>query len=225
MATHYILIDFENVQPSSLEALKQQPFNIVVFVGANQVKIPFGLAADMQALGEAARYVKVDGTGKNALDFHIAYYIGELSARDPKACFHVISRDTGFDTLIQHLRSRDIRVQRERDLVNIPAVRMSMAKCTDDVLSIILKNLASRGQARPSKVKSLANTISSLFPERLSEQQLSTILQDLEQRRYIRVSNGNVSYRLPCQVGGLKGAWPVPGGSAQPPGEPEAEEG
>lgn len=197
LATNYILIDFKIVQPSSLEALKQQPFNVVVFVGANQVKIPFDLAADMQALGKAARYVKVAGAGKNALDFHIAYYIGELAAGDPKACFHVISRDTGFDTLIQHLRSRDIRVQCERELADIPSVRMSTAKGNDDVLSIVLKNLASRGQVRPGKVEPLANTINSLFPEKMSKQQLDTIMQDLEQRRYISVSQGSVSYRLP----------------------------
>lgn len=196
MATNYILIDFENVQLSSLEALQQHPFRVVVFVGANQVKIPFNLAADMQALGEAAQYVKVAGTGKNALDFHIAYYVGELSAGNPDAYFHIISRDTGFDTLIQHLKARGVRVQRERELADIPAVRMSMARGTDDVLSIILKNLAGRGQARPGKVRTLSNTINSLFPERLSEQQLSTIMQDLEQRNYIQVNNDNVSYRL-----------------------------
>lgn len=197
MATNYVLIDFENVQPSNLELLKQHSFKVVVFVGANQEKIPFDLAAAMQELGDAAQYIKITGSGKNALDFHIAYYIGELAAKDSSAYFHIISRDTGFDTLIKHLKSRGIKIQRERDLAEIPVVRMSTATSTDEMISAIVKNLAGRGQARPRKIKTLANTINSLFTEKLSEQKLSLIVKDLEQRKYIRVNNGNVSYQLP----------------------------
>ncbi|MCE8002880.1 PIN domain-containing protein [Billgrantia ethanolica] len=197
MTTNYVLIDFENVQPSNLELLKQHSFKVVVFVGANQEKIPFDLAAAMQELGDAAQYIKITGSGKNALDFHIAYYIGELAAKDSSAYFHIISRDTVFDTLIKHLKSRGIKIQRERDLAEIPVVRMSTATSTDEMISAIVKNLAGRGQARPRKIKTLANTINSLFTEKLSEQKLSLIVKDLEQRKYIRVNNGNVSYQLP----------------------------
>lgn len=199
MATNYVLIDFENVQPSNLEVLKKHPFKVVVFVGANQVKVPFDLATAMQSLGDDAQYIKITGSGKNALDFHIAYYIGELTAKNPNAHFHVISRDTGFDTLIKHLKARGIKVQRERDLAEIPLVRMSTATSTDDMIAAIVKNLAGRGQSRPRKVKTLSNTINSLFTEKLSEQQLSSIVKDLEERKYIMVSNGNVSYQLPHQ--------------------------
>src|SRR5690606_6847945 len=108
-----------------------------------------------------------------------------------------ISRDTGFDTLIKHLKERGIKVQRERDLAEIPVVRMSTATSADDKVAAIVKNLAGRGQSRPRKVKTLSNTINSLFTEKLSEQQLISIVKDLEQRNYIRVSNGNVSYQLP----------------------------
>mgnify|MGYP000459040454 FL=1 len=197
MAKNYVLIDFENVQPGNLEVLKQHPFNVVVFVGANQVKVPFDLAAAMQALGDAAQYIKITGTGKNALDFHIAYYVGELATKDPNAYFHIISRDTGFDTLIKHLKARGIKIQRERDLAEIPVVRMSTATSTDDMVSAIVKNLVGRGQSRPRKVKTLSNTINSLFTEELSEHELGLIVKDLEQRKYIKVSNGNVSYQLP----------------------------
>lgn len=197
LATNYVLVDFENVQPNNLEVLKQHPFKVRVFVGANQTKIPFDLAAAMQALGDAGQYIKITGTGKNALDFHIAFYVGELAAKDPSAYFHIISRDTGFDTLIKHIKARGIKIQRERDLAEIPVVRMSTATSTDDMVAAIVKNLAGRGQSRPRKVKTLSNTINSLFTEKLSEQQLGAIVKDLEQRKYISVSNSNVSYQLP----------------------------
>jgi hypothetical protein len=197
LATNYVLIDFENVQPSNLDVLQNHPFKVLVFVGANQTKVPFDLATAMQALGEAAQYIKITGTGKNALDFHVAYYVGELAAKDPGAYFHIISRDTGFDPLIKHLKSKKIRIQRERDLAEILVLRLSVATSNDEKVSAIVNNLASRGQARPRKVKTLSNTINSLFTENLTEQQLAGLVKELEQRQYIKVANGNVTYKLP----------------------------
>jgi len=197
LATNYVLIDYENVQPSNLEILKQHPFKVFVFVGSNQVKVPFELASAMQSLGDAGQYIKISGNGKNALDFHIAYYIGELAAKESSAHFHVISRDTGFDTLISHLAERGIKIQRERDLAEIPVVRMSAATSTDDKVAAIVKNLAGRGQSRPRKVKTLSNTINSLFTKKLSEPQLNSIIKELERGKHIKVNNGNVSYQLP----------------------------
>ena len=196
MAINYVLIDFENVQPSNLEVLKKHPFRVLVFVGENQAKVPFELASAMQALGDSAQYMKITGSGKNALDFHIAYYIGEIAAKEPGAFFHIISRDTGFDPLIKHLKSRKIKVQRERDLAEIPVLRMSSATSNDEKIAAIVKNLAGRGQSKPRKVKTLSNTINSLFTENLSEQQLEVLVKELEKRQYIKVNDGNVSYHL-----------------------------
>ncbi|RME33561.1 MAG: NYN domain-containing protein [Gammaproteobacteria bacterium] len=197
MATNYVLIDFENVQPANLEVLNKYPFRVLVFVGGNQTKVPFDLASAMQELGESARYIKIAGSGKNSLDFHIAYYIGELAAGEPDAYFHIISRDTGFDPLIKHLKSRKIRVQRESDLAEIPVLRMSNATCCADKIEAIVSNLAGRGQSRPRKIKTLSNTINSLFTDKLSDEQLAALVKELEQRRYIKITNDNVSYNLP----------------------------
>jgi len=41
MRINYVLIDFENVQPESLAVLQQDHFKVMVFVGANQTKVPF----------------------------------------------------------------------------------------------------------------------------------------------------------------------------------------
>ena len=139
LATHYVLIDFENVQPRNLELLTKHPFKVFVFVGANQTKVPFDLADSMQLLGNNARYIKISGNGQNALDFHIAYYVGELAAKDPDAHFHVISKDKGFDQLIKHLNSRQIRIQREKDLAEIPLLRVSNKTSSDEKIAAIVE--------------------------------------------------------------------------------------
>ena len=197
MATNYVLIDFENVQPKNLELLSTHPFKVLVFVGAAQTKIPIDLAEAMQSLGADARYIKISESGRNALDFHIACYLGELAAQDPEACFHVISKDTGFDPLIKHLKSRRLKVQREKDLAEIPILRTSAAVSEDEKISAVVKNLASRGHSRPRKMKTLSNTVNSLFTPKLDDNELSQLVKDLQKRGYIAINEGNVSYKLP----------------------------
>lgn len=197
MPTNYVLIDFENVQPKNLEVLSRHPFKVLVFVGASQTKIPYDLAEAMQQLGENAWYVKIGGNGNNALDFHIAFYVGQLSIQEPEAYFHIISKDTGFDPLITHLKTRKIRIYREKDLAEIPILRMSMATSSDEKISAIVKNLAGRGQSRPRKVQTLANTINTLFTKKLEENELMRFVKALQQKGYIVINNGNVSYKLP----------------------------
>lgn len=197
MPVNYVLIDFENVQPKNLDLLAPHHFKVFVFVGAGQTKVPFELAAAMQSLGERARYIKIAGNGPNAVDFHIAFYIGELARKDPDGYFHIISRDKGFDPLIKHLRARRIKVQREKDLAEIPVLRVSGATSPDEKIAAIVKNLAGRGQSRPRKVRTLANTINSLFNPRLDDKALTALVKGLQKRGYIVVNQENVSYKLP----------------------------
>ncbi len=197
MATQYVLIDFENVHPKNLELLTTHPFKVFVFVGANQTKVPFDLADSMQLLGRSARYIKIAGNGQNALDFHIAYYVGELAGKDPDAHFHIISKDKGFDPLIKHLKGRKIRIQRERDLAEIPILRVSNTTSSDEKIAAIVKNLGGRGQARPRKVRTLENTINTLFTKKLDKKELSSLIKELQKRKLIVVNQSNVSYKLP----------------------------
>ena len=119
MKTDYVLVDFENVQPKNMGLLHGGPYKIKIFVGANQAKIPLELARALQALGPNAEYMQIDGTGANALDFHIAYYLGRLASDNPGANFHLISKDRGFDPLIKHLNAQKISCRRSSSISDI----------------------------------------------------------------------------------------------------------
>lgn len=108
----HVLIDYESIQPRHMETWADEDTHVTVFVGAHQERLPFDFVAAMQALGSRARYVKVARAGKNALDFHLAFYLGELASRDRTATFRVMSRDGGFDALIEHLLARGLAVER-----------------------------------------------------------------------------------------------------------------
>jgi len=197
MANNYVLIDYENVQPKNLELLSEHPFKVFVFVGQSLAKIPFDLADSMQLLGKDARYIKISGNAKDALDFHIAYYIGELAAKEPDAYFHIISKDKGFDPLIRHLKDRKVHVQREVDLGEIPLLQLSDTTSLDDKIAAIVKNLGGRGLSRPRKVKTLQNTINTLFAKKLEQAELNALVKELQKRKLIVVNQTNVNYKLP----------------------------
>ncbi len=194
---NYVLIDYENVQPKNLEILAQYPFEILVFVGSSQTKVSISLAVEMQKLGSRARYIQISGNGSNALDFHIAFYIGQLAEKEPGSYFHIISKDTGFDPLISHLKYQKIRVMRETDLAEIPLLRISNTTNSEEQISAIVKNLIGRGQSRPRKLNTLSNTINSLFSEKLNSKEMELILKKLKDKKYISVNDSNVSYKLP----------------------------
>lgn len=197
MRTNYVLIDYESVQPASIAALEQECFKVMIFVGEKQAKVSFEIAASLQRLGAKAAYVKMAGSGPNALDFHIAFYIGQLSAAEPEAYFHIISKDTGFDPLIAHLKTKKIFAARSKDVSEIPMVKTSNAKTPTDRLAAILANLRQRGTSKPRTVKTLSSTINALFQRSLSEAEVTSLLESLKQQGVISISGAKVSYALP----------------------------
>ena len=73
------------------------------FIGANQNKIPTTLA--MASNESAVEFIQVESTGKNALDFYIAYYLAKKDSE--KDVFHCIwSKDKGFDPLISFINKK-----------------------------------------------------------------------------------------------------------------------
>ena len=194
LRTNFVLIDYENVQPDGIELLQQEPFKVYVFVGDQQARVTFAAAAALQQLGDRAKYVKISGNGRNALDFHIAFYIGRLSQEDPTAFFHVISKDTGFDPLIGHLKSQGIFAGRCAAVTDIPLLKT--LNCKDRVEAVVA-NLKVRGSARPRLVSTLESTIQSLFQKSLSDVDLQAVIKGLKDRKLIRIEGNKVAYTLP----------------------------
>lgn len=197
LKTNYVLIDFENVQPKNLELLKGHGFKVIVFVGSKQEKVSFDLACSLQSLGADAEYVKIEGNGPNALDFHIAFYIGNIAAKDPDCYFHIISKDTGFDPLIKHLKTKRIYSQREKDISEIPLLKISNSKSMAERIDAIVEFLKARGPAKPRAVKTLSNSINSLFMKKLEEEELTRIMDELIQQKIVITNGSKVSYQLP----------------------------
>lgn len=197
MRTNYVLIDYENVQPKNLALLSQEHFRIIVFIGASQAKLPVELVTAMQTLGSRAEYVRISGNGPNALDFHIAYYIGRLAERDAQAYFHVVSKDTGFDPLIAHLKAHGIQAKRSASLDGVPPLRGLTEAKGDDQVGAVIENLRKVPRNRPQKERTLRATVANWFGNKLDDAAVDRIIGELVKRKVIAVDQGKVRYSLP----------------------------
>ena len=193
MKTDLVFVDFENVQPKDIVSLDGGQYQIKVFLGAHQAKIPLAMARALQALGTQAEYIQINGSGNNAVDFHIAYYIGRLAATMPGARFHIISRDTGFDPLLKHLVEQGVSCQRVTSLAAVVSVKRDRATNADR-LSAVTANLAKRKSGRPGTEKALRTTIQALFGKKLTELEVDELVKQLIGHGTVKISNGKVSY-------------------------------
>jgi hypothetical protein len=218
MATNYVLVDFENVQPDSLAALATGQFRVKVFVGAAQAKgrISFELSHSMQMLGASAEYVKIARTGKNAVDMHIAYYVGRLLEKEPGAVIYIISKDTDFDPLIEYLHAKGSSCKRVKTIAEVPkqAVPRPAAPAAKPIkhtphvpsprrphaekLAPIIKHLHSLS-GKPATSKKLTQTIASYFKQHggaLPDKTVTLIIDELIRLKYVSQEGTKVSYHL-----------------------------
>lgn len=197
MRTNYVLIDFENVQPKNLGLLKSGPFKVKIFLGANQSKIHREIALAVHSFGPDAEYIEIEGNGSNALDFHIAYYIGQLAHETPDAFFHIISKDTGFDPLIKHLKTQKVSCQRSTSLQDIPLLKVQNATSAKEKVDAVVGNLISRKASKPRKLTTLRSTIHSIFAKNLSDHELDSLINHLRKQGFITLKDEKIIYTLP----------------------------
>lgn len=205
MTTNYVLIDHENVQPGSGSLLDKTGVKVLVFVGASQKKIAVTLAATLQPLGTRVTYVQISSNGKNALDFHIAYYIGRLAVEDADAVFHVVSKDTGFDPLMQHLKTQKIRASVSASVEGLPFLKPASARNPKpspplpemthfERVELVAKNLLQRETGRPATRKRLTNAVKALLQNRVDDAETMQVISDLERQKVVVINGEKVTY-------------------------------
>ena len=194
MKTNYVLIDFENVAPDNLDLLDQEWIRVFLFVGKNQTKLPFPTVKAIQKLGARAEYVKMTGTGHNALDFHIAFYIGRISATDKDAYFHIISNDTGFDPLIEHLKDVHINANRVSKIEDIPALSQTSAMPSSERIDFAKERLIRPNATRPRTRRTLTRHVATMFNKTLSEECVAGVVEGLFKCGCVREDGKRIVY-------------------------------
>jgi len=197
MGTHYILIDYGNVRPDDLTPLQVHPVCVFLFVGDPEASLPFDLVSSVQALGERATYVPVGADGVQAVDLHIACYLGRLTERDQEAHFHVVSPDESLDMLLAHLRGEGVSVRRATTLAGLPFLGPAATTSAEQRLEEVVRNLHSRGLSRPRRRRTLMRLIHGHFGGELDFGEVQALVDALVEQGCVRFEGETVHYARP----------------------------
>jgi hypothetical protein len=119
MTLTHILVDFENVQPTAADIglVRGDGVRLAIFRGPGQKKYSADVAEAWQPLGGNVTFVHCSKVGRNAVDMHIAFHLGELVAASRggaggRARFVIVSKDTDFDPLLLYIRAQGFEASR-----------------------------------------------------------------------------------------------------------------
>jgi hypothetical protein len=215
MPESVLLVDYENIGKidlGSIPAGVRVPF----FFGASQKSVPTEFLKAALRLGERFVPIDIEGQGKNALDFHIAFYLGEYLTRSPDTSCVILSKDKGFDPLIRHLVRRGFAVRRANSIAEalgaraLPAaaprgagaarpaaVRMAAQGDGGALLAEARQLLAGTQKIRrPRKRKGLIAVLHSHFSKKVPESELQGLVDKLIARGELSESHGAITYHL-----------------------------
>ncbi len=216
--TDAIFVDFENIREIDLHLIQGKPVKVFIFVGKRHSTIPEDLLRSLTDSFPQVELIAAQCSGKNALDFILAYQIGVESVKNPQKIFHILSRDQGFDALVLHLEAQKISVTRHESFKAIPilggigaiigknreSVQESNQVTVKDSAQIPLRAIEriedmrerfSRNLSRPRRKDTLFSHIHIRFGKKLSEIELQEIVDGLVNRRVIEIdSAGTVHY-------------------------------
>ena len=196
MNKQILFIDYENIHNIDLSLVQELNLEVKIFVGTLQNKIPLEIVQTAQKFGTAVEWIQIEGNGSNALDFHIAFYLGKLSQVNGNHAFIILSHDKGFDPLIQYAKKQKILCRRIDSLLELspkqellPAQSECMISVLDN-LSKIVKN------KRPRTKKTLHQHIKTLLRNKMSEQGIERIVESLFIQKKLSEESNKLKYNM-----------------------------
>ncbi|MBL8517302.1 MAG: hypothetical protein JNM76_10085 [Betaproteobacteria bacterium] len=130
-----LLVDLENVHRIDLSLLDES-YEAIVYVGAKQNPPRIARQAATEHRFRRVEFQKIEGGGKNALDFHIACQLGRTfeTARDTDCI--VLSKDAGFDPLLAYLNKQGLSCRRIANMEELIADAGELSPELDPALTV-----------------------------------------------------------------------------------------
>jgi hypothetical protein len=186
-----IYVDFENVPNIEIEEIDDT--RIFLFIGENQKRLSTSVVRTIQPLGRHAEWIQISGTGKNALDFHIAYYLA-IYKDQPETEHYIISKDAGFDPLIAHANGIGQKVKRVvsfADVFETIGLDRELEQKYSKIKEILMKQQKAR---RPKSRKTLTSFIETTFQKKISTAEINKLIENLFRERFMEEKRKRISY-------------------------------
>jgi len=190
--TNYIFVDFENVRETDVDRVLNKPVKVIFLLGAQQKNLPVALVKQMLKHAAQVALVETGRSGRNALDLVLAEHIGEARRADPHGYFHIVSKDTGFDALVGHLRDNVALAGRRASFAEIPVLMNDAER-----VETLTRHFNSKSGSLPKKRRSLESQIQATFGKALTEVELDATIQGLVQSGVIAIGkSGEIIHRV-----------------------------
>lgn len=191
---NYVFVDFENVHKVDLSIFTSKTVYFTLLLGARQTKLDVALVEKLMEHAASVQLVRLASSGKNALDFAVAYYMGRAAMADPAGSFHIVSKDTGFDPLIAHLRSRQILAQRHADYASLAFLRSSKPSVasSEDLFDRVLERLRRNTTNRPKRKTTLASHLRDFLGKSTTEETVENMIERLGKAGHLSIGDKDV---------------------------------
>ena len=114
-------------------SLLDETYRAIIFVGAKQNPRKAVSQKTTAHRFQRVEFQKIEGTGKNALDFHIAFQLGRTIETSPETECIVLSADKGFDPLLSHFNKNGLNCRRVNTMGELlPKVEVLEPAAADD---------------------------------------------------------------------------------------------
>jgi hypothetical protein len=188
---NHVFVDYENVHEVNPAVIGARSVSLTLLLGARQTKLDAALVEKLIEHAAMVQLVRLTTSGENALDFALAYYVGRAVIADPTGHFHIVSKDTGFDPLIEHLRSRHIHAHRHNDFTTLtfsgPAKPPSAPP--EDPMPRVLEHLAKHVNNRPKRKKTLLSHLRAFLGNAVTESDVLALVERLRQAGRLSIGN------------------------------------
>jgi hypothetical protein len=189
----WAFVDYENV--GSLEALNISEYEkVFIFCGPRNTKIKFG--APPSGGFCSIELIAVTTMGSNNLDFHLAFHLGRYhEIADRKIAFHIISNDSGFNGLVNHLKKigRNCKKVLTKATSDAQYPESALGECASLVLAKLRKI---DGRKRPRKRARFMNWIKSQCQGLPDPTRPEAVCEELVKAKLVRVSGSDITYEL-----------------------------
>ena len=182
------LIDTENIGSAWTELLPLLGRNdeILLFFTANSPGIPY---KDLQQIMNHPFQMELIpcNTGRNGLDFQLSSYLGYLLRSSSKAQYVILSRDQGYDPLVQFWKERGADIVRCDTKELLAARRPAEQEDARDQAEQQEQTAAPEGKAaRPSRSKRAPKGSAKKKPEPIGERMESLVPEEFRTPEDIR---------------------------------------
>jgi hypothetical protein len=157
---NHVFVDFENVKKVDVEVIGRRNVTVHLFLGPENKKLDVGVVEKLVEHAQGVRMVRSPSAGPNALDFVLAYHLGQAVLAEPKACFHLVSGDTGFDSLVAFLEIRKVKIWRHKDWSTLtfqapvkPVVSAAVVPKVEEVPAVVPAKKAAKKVAKKAAKK------------------------------------------------------------------------